>query len=398
VTPTALSDIRILDLTRVIAGPYATMLLGDMGAEIIKIELPGRGDDARFGYPDVDGVPIAFLALNRNKKGITLDIRTPEGADVFRRLVAQADVVVENFSAGTMERWGLGYADLAQVNPRLIYAALSGFGQTGPYANRTSYDIIAQAMGGLMALTGFPDGPPVRGGGALADFIGGVFTAYGVMCAVHYRQQSGVGQLVDVSNMDAIFSMLDNWVTVFGVTGRLPERLGNRHPFTAPYDCFQAQDGWVVIGIGNSQLFRTLMTAIGRAELGRDPRFKSPNARLERHDEVNRLVGDWIRERTVDAVMRVLGPDGANIPCAPVMTVDRLLHDPQVRAREMVVDLPHPTVGTVPVSGVPIKLSASPGRVTRLGPDLGQDNREVYGGLLGLSDEELVRLQGAGVI
>lgn len=397
-TPAALSDIRILDLTRVIAGPYATMLLGDMGAEIIKIELPGRGDDARFGYPDVDGVPIAFLALNRNKKGITLDIRTPEGADVFRRLVAQADVVVENFSAGTMERWGLGYADLARVNPRIVYAALSGFGQTGPYASRTSYDIIAQAMGGLMALTGFPDGPPVRGGGALADFIGGVFTAYGVMCALHYRQASGVGQLVDVSNMDAIFSMLDNWVTVFGVTGRLPERLGNRHPFTAPYDCFQAQDGWVVIGIGNSQLFRTLMTAIGRSELGRDPRYKSPNARLERHDEVNRLVGEWIRDRTVDEVMQVLGPDGANIPCAPVMTVDRLLHDPQVRAREMVVDLPHPTVGTVPVSGVPIKLSASPGRVTRLGPDLGQDNREVYGGLLGLSDEELARLQGAGVI
>ncbi|MCK6553342.1 CoA transferase [Candidatus Binatia bacterium] len=396
--PSALSDIRILDLTRVIAGPYATTLLGDMGAEIVKIELPGRGDDARYGYPDVDGVPIAFLALNRNKKGITLDIRTAEGAEVFRRLVTHADVVVENFSAGTMERWGLGYADLARINPRIVYAALSGFGQTGPYAGRTSYDIIAQAMGGLMGLTGFADGPPVRGGGALADFIGGVFTAYGIVCALYRRQRSGTGQMVDVSNMDAIFSMLDNWVTVHGVTGRLPERLGNRHPFTAPYDCFEAIDGWVVIGIGNNQLFRTLMSAIGRPELGRDPRYKSPTARLERHDEVNRLVGEWIREHTVDEIMRTLGPEGANIPCAPVMTVDRLLHDPQVRAREMVVELPHPTVGTIPVAGVPIKLSESPGRVVRLGPELGQDNREVYGNWLGLSDAEMDRLQRAGVI
>jgi crotonobetainyl-CoA:carnitine CoA-transferase CaiB-like acyl-CoA transferase len=396
--PKALDDVRVVDLTRVIAGPYATTLLGDMGAEIIKIELPGRGDDGRYGYPAVDGVPIAFLGLNRNKKGITLDLRKPKGAELFRQLVRHADLVVENFAPGTMENWGLGYASLAEINPRLVYTALSGFGQTGPYAKRTSYDIIAQAMGGLMALTGDPDGPPMRGGGALGDFIGGVFAALAALCALHYRDRTGKGQMVDVANMDAIFSMLDNWPTVYGVTGKLPPRTGNRHPFTAPYDCFRAKDGWVVVGVGNSQLFRTLVTAMGQPELGRDPRFKSPNARLERHDEVNRLVADWVKDRTVAEVVAVLGPQGANIPCAPVMTIDRLLDDPHVRAREMVVELAHATLGRIPVAGVPFKLSESPGSVDRLGPDLGQHNTEIYGDLLGLSPGEISQLQSEGVI
>lgn len=396
--PKALEDVRVVDLTRVIAGPFSTTLLGDMGANIIKIELPGRGDDARYGYPAVDGVPIAFLALNRNKKGITLDIRKPRGAELFRRLVAAADVVVENFAAGTMERWGFGYGALAAINPRVIYAALSGFGQTGPYAGRTSYDIIAQAMGGLMDLTGFPDGPPTRGGGSLGDFIGGVFTALGILCALHYRDRTGKGQMVDVSNMDAVFSMLDNWPTVYGVTGRRPERTGNRHPFTAPYDCFQATDGYVVIGVGNSILFRTLMGAIGRPDLGQDPRFKSAGARLQRHDEVNGFVADWVKERTVAQVMEVLGPSGANVPCAPVMTVERLLDDPHLRARDMVVRLVHEKVGEIPMPGVPFRLSESPGRVEALGPSLGQHNAEVYRGLLGLSDMEIRQLQDEGVI
>ena len=396
--PRALDDIRIVDLTRVIAGPYATTLLGDMGAQIIKVELPGRGDDGRYGYPTVEGVPVVFLALNRNKKGITLDLRKPQGAELFRRLVRQADVIVENFAAGTMEKWGFGYDALSEINPRLIYAALSGFGQSGPYAQRTSYDIIAQAMGGLMALSGFPDGPPTRGGGALGDFIGGVFTALGVLCAVHYRDRTGKGQMVDVSNMDAIFSMLDNWPTVYGLTGQLPQRMGNRHPFTAPYDCFHAKDGWLVIAVGNSQLFRSLVTAMGMPDLGRDARFKSPNARLERHDEVNRIVGDWVKDRTVAEVMQVLGPEGANVPCAPVMTLDRLVADPHVHARQMVVDVPHDKLGKVPVTGVPLKLSESPGSIEHLGPELGQHNDEIYGGLLGLSASEVDQLRTEGVI
>lgn len=396
--PAALEGVRVIDLTRVVAGSYATMLLGDMGAEIIKIELPGRGDDGRYGYPSIEGVPLAFAALNRNKKGITLDIRKPEGKNLLKKLIARADVLIENFSAGTMQRWGLGYEDLASINPRLIYAALSGFGHSGPYAERTSYDIIAQAMGGLMSLTGFPDGPPIRGGGALGDFIGGLFAAYGVCCALQYRNRTGQGQFVDISNMDAMLSMTDNWLTVTGMTGRLPERMGNRHPFTVPYDCFRAKDGWLVIGIGNSQLFRSLMTAIGKEDLGRDVRFKSPPARLERHDEVNRMVGDWVREHTVEEAMAILGPSGANIPCAPVMTIDALLHDPHVRAREMIVEMEHPTLGPVPVTGIPVKLSASPGRIEALGPELGEHNEQVYGTLLQLTPEELKELRESGVI
>lgn len=396
--PKALDDVLVLDLSRVIAGPFGTSLLGDLGARIIKVELPGRGDDGRYGFPDVDGEPVAFLALNRNKKGVTLDIRKPQGAEILKKLIARVDVVVENFSAGTMARWGLGYEVLRDLNPRIVYAALSGFGQTGPYSDRTSYDIIAQAMGGLMAMTGFPDGPPTRGGGSLGDFIGGTFLTIGILGALHYRERTGCGQLVDISNMDVIMSMLDNWPTLHALTGRLPQRGGNRHPFVAPYDGYRARDGYVVVGIGNSQLFRTLMAAIGKEELGRDPRYKSPPARLERHDEVNRLVEGWIAERTVAEVMRALGPEGANIPCAPVMAVDGLMKDPHVRAREMIVDLPHPKLGTVPVTGSPLKLSASPPAIERLGPSLGEHNREIYAGMLGLSEDELAQLQSEGVI
>lgn len=394
----ALDDIKILDLSRVIAGPFGTSLLGDLGAQIIKVELPGRGDDGRYGFPSVEGVPVAFKALNRNKRGITLDMRKPEGAELLRRLVRHVDVVVENFSAGTMAGWGLGYETLAAINPGLIYAALSGFGQTGPYSDRTSYDIIAQAMGGLMGITGFADGPPVRGGGSLGDFIGGTFLAIALLGAIHYRARTGEGQMVDVSNMDTIFAMLDNWPTVYAMTGRTPPRLGNQHAFVTPYDCFAARDGHVVVGIGNSRLFRELMAAIGHAELGRDPRYKSPQARLERHAEVNGIVAAWVAERTVEEVITILGPGGANVPCAPVMTVDKLVDDPQIRAREMIVDLPDPTLGRIPVTGVPFKLSRSPGKVERLGPDLGQDNDEIYGSLLGISAAEREQLRADGVI
>ncbi|MCX8073527.1 MAG: CoA transferase [Candidatus Binatia bacterium] len=393
-----LHGIRIVDLTRVVAGPYATMLLADLGAEVIKVELPAKGDDGRYGYPTVSGVPLAFAALNRNKKGITLDLRKDAGKRLLRELVARSDVLVENFSAGTMERWGLGYRELKEHNERLVYVALSGFGHTGPYAARTSYDIIAQAMGGLMGLTGFADGPPIRGGGALGDFIGGLLTAFAVVCAVRCREQFGIGQFVDVSNMDAILSMTDNWVTVTDVTGQPPRRMGNRHPFTAPYDCFRARDGWVVIAVGNSALFRALMAAIGREDLGRDPRFKSPQARLDNCDEVHALVQDWVAGRTVNEVLSVLGPDGANVPCAPVMEIPELLHDPHVRAREMVVEVPDARLGKVAVAGIPVKFAETPGAIRWLGPELGEHNRDVYCNLLGLSDDELASLRQDGVI
>jgi crotonobetainyl-CoA:carnitine CoA-transferase CaiB-like acyl-CoA transferase len=394
----ALSGVRVLDLTRVIAGPFCTSLLADMGAEVVKVEVPRRGDDGRYGYPSVDGVPVAFLALNRDKRGITLDLRKPAGRDLLRRLAAQVDVLVENFAPGTMAEWGIGPEALCADHPRLVYAALSGFGQTGPLRARTSYDIIAQAMSGFMSLTGFADAPPTRGGGSLGDFVGGVFLALGIVCALHHRQASGRGQVVDVSNMDALFSMLDNWPTVFAATGRMPPRLGNRHPFTAPYDCFAARDGYVVIGVGNNRLFRRLMEAIGRPELGQDARFKAPAARLEHSDEIHAVVAAWVGERTVAEVEDALGPGRADVPCAPVLSVADLVTHPHLRAREMLCELPHARLGHVLVPGVPIKLSASPGRVRRLGPELGEHNREIYAGWLGLGDAEIERLAADEVI
>lgn len=393
-----LSGIRVLDLTRVVAGPFCTSLLGDLGAEVIKAEMPRRGDDARYGYPRVRDVPAVFLALNRNKKGITLNLGRPEGQSLVRRLLPHIDVLVENFAPGTMSRWGLGAEELLAEHPSLIYASLSGFGQTGPWARRSSYDIISQAASGFMSITGFPDGPPTRGGGSLGDYVGGLFAALGIVAAIHHRERTGIGQQVDVATMDSMLSLLDGWLTVFAGSGQRPPRLGNRHFATAPYDCFRARDGWVVIGVANNRLFRRLAEAMGQPELGRDPRFRGPAERLARSEELHALIARWVADRSVGEVLEALGPDRADVPCAPVLGVEELVAHPQVLAREMIVRLPHPELGDVAVPGIPIKLSASPGAIERLGPELGEHNDEIYRGLLGLGDEEIERLRAAEAI
>jgi CoA:oxalate CoA-transferase len=394
----ALAGVRVLDLTRFLAGPFCTALLADLGAEVIKAEAPRIGDEGRYGYPAPEGVPVAFLSLNRNKKGITLDLRREAGRDLLRRLLPHVDVLAENFAGGTLARWGLEPAALVRTHPRLVVASMSGFGQTGPWAARPSYDIVAQAAGGFMSLTGFPESPPTRGGGSLGDYVQGLFGAVGVLAALAARARTGRGQAVDVSSQDAMFSLLDNWPTVHAATGRLPERVGNRHLATAPYDAHRARDGWVVIAVASSRLFRRLMAAIGRPELGEDPRFRSAAARLERSVEINGVVGAWVAGRTVAEVMDALSPEKADVPCSPVYGVDQLLTHPQLLARDMVVRLPHPRLGEVVTPGVAVKLSDTPGGVHRLGPELGEHNEEIYGGLLGLDAEELARLKAAEVI
>jgi crotonobetainyl-CoA:carnitine CoA-transferase CaiB-like acyl-CoA transferase len=394
----ALAGLRVLDLTRFLAGPYCTSLLADLGAEVIKVEAPKGGDEARYGYPPADGVPVGFLALNRNKKGITLDLRRDEGKDLLRRLLPHVDVLAENFSGGTLAGWGLVPADLVREHPRLIVASMSGFGQTGPWARRLSYDIVAQAAGGLMSLTGFPENPPTRGGGSLGDYLQGLFGAIGILAALEARHRTGRGQVVDVSSQDAVFSILDNWPTVHAATGKLPERVGNRHLATAPYDCYRARDGWVVIAIASNRLFRRLAEAIGRPELAEDERFRGARGRLQRNVEVNGIVGAWVAERTVAQVTEELGPERWNIPCSPVYTVDQLLAHPQLQARDMIRRLPHPKLGEVTVPGVAVKLSDTPGAVERLGPEIGEHNAEIYGELLGLEPAELERLRAAEVI
>ena len=394
----ALAGVRVLDLTRFLAGPFCTAILADLGAEVIKVEAPRGGDEGRYGYPTADGVPVAFLALNRNKKGIALDVRQEEGRRLLRRLLAHVDVLAENFAGGTLASWGLAPDDLCREHPRLIVASLSGFGQTGPWSSRPSYDIVAQAAGGFMSITGFPESPPTRGGGSLGDFVAGLYGAVGILAALAARSRTGTGQTVDVSSQDAMFSLLDSWPTIHAATGRLPARVGNRHLATAPYDAYRARDGWVVIAVATNRIFRRLAAAIGRPELVDDPRFRGAAARLEHGAEVNDLVGAWVAEHSAAEVMEALGPEAANVPCAPVYGVGDLIAHPHLVARDMVVRLPHPKLGELVIPGVVAKLSRTPGAVHRLGPELGEHNVEVYEGLLGLERPQVDRLRAAGVI
>jgi CoA:oxalate CoA-transferase len=394
----ALAGVRVLDLTRFLAGPFCTSILADLGAEVVKIEAPKGGDEGRYGYPAVGGVPVFFLALNRGKRGITLDLRQDEGRTLLRRLLPHFDVLVENFAGGTLARWGLAPADLCREHPRLIVASLSGFGQTGPWAERPSYDIITQAASGFMSLTGFPDNPPTRGGGSLGDYVQGLFGAIGILSALCARASTGRGQAVDVSSQDAMFSLLDGWPGIFAASGRLPRQVGNRHLGTAPYDCYRARDGWVVIAVASNKLFRTLAAAIGRPELGEDPRFRGVSGRVVRSDEINGIVAEWVAKRTVEEVVQALGPEGAGVPCSPVYRVDQLLDHPQLLAREMVQRLPHTGLGEVVAPGVVVKLSDTPGQIRRLGPELGEHTTDVYRELLELSDEELAGLRARQII
>jgi len=392
-----LDGIRILDLTRLVAGPFATAILADLGADVIKIERPRTGDDYRYG-PSIDGkTSLAFENTNRGKRSVTLDVGKPAGRDVFLRLVERADAVVDNFRSGWMASKGLGADVLRERNPRLVVAALSGFGATGPRAGQASYDIVAQATGGLLAMTGFPDGPPVRAGGALADFVGGLYLAIGVLAGLFDRDRTGRGRALDLSNQDAIFALADSWATIAAGIGLRAERVGNQHSFTAPYDCFEARDGWVVVGTASNKLFRRLCTAIGRPELSADERYRDHRGRAGRRDELSAIVGAWVRERSCEQVLAALGPGGADIPCARVARPDELIDDPQLLARGMIERHPYPVLGEIVLHGNPLRFTDADPRQRALAPALGEHNREVYAEI-GLDDAELARLADAGVI
>jgi len=396
-TGRVLEGVRVLDLTRVVAGPFATAVLADLGADVIKVERPGTGDDYRYGPSQKGRTSLSFQNTNRGKRSITLDVRVPEGRELFLRLVERADAVVENFRAGWLARQGLSAEALQARNPRCVVASLSGFGQTGPWAGRASYDIVAQASGGFLAMTGFPDGPPVRGGGALADFVGGLYLALGVVAAVRDAERTGKGRVLDLSNQDAVFAITDSWATIAEGLGVEAERTGNQHPFTAPYDCFATRDGWVVVGTASNKLFRRLCTAIGRPELGGDERFRSHRGRAARREEINGIVGAWVRERSCDEVLAALGPEGADVPCARVARPDELARDPQLAARGMLERHPHPEEGEVVFHGNPLRFVDAPPRARPLAPALGEHTAEVLGEL-GLGPEDLERLAEAGVL
>lgn len=396
-TPGALEGVTVLDLTRVLAGPYSTMLLADMGANVIKIEEPVKGDDTRHFGPFKNEESIYYITNNRNKRGITLNLKDPKAKEMFKEMVKKADIVTENYRPGTMEKLGLGYDVLKEINPGIIYACISGFGHYGRYKERPGYDIIAQAMSGLMSTTGWPGGPPTRTGTATGDVLGGLFMAIGVLGALHYRQRTGIGQKVDVALVDAGVSAMGNVNMLYLADGYLPKRIGNRYESTYPYDSFECADGSCVIGAANDKFWQILCGVIEKPEIAESPHFLRIRDRLQNHVAVKAQIESWTKTKPTNEVVEACL--AAGIPAAPVYDISQVAADPHIAIdREMFVEQEHPKAGTVKVTGTPFKLSATPATVRTIAPDLGQDNIEVYKELLNLDEQQLAELKTNGVI
>lgn len=393
----ALQGVRILDLTRVLAGPFCTMLLGDMGADIIKIEEPGKGDDTRGYPPFLNGYSAYFTNLNRNKKSITLDLKKPEAKETFLKLLKTVDVVIENYKPGTMEKLGLSYEKGKTVNPAIIYASISGFGQYGPYKDRPGYDIIGQAMGGLMSVSGWPDSPPTRSGTAMGDILGGLNCCIGILAALKSRDNTGVGQHVDVSLVDSVVSSMETIIQLYLVEGRIPSRIGNRYEFIYPYDSFEAADGWVVIGVGGDEVWKRFCKAIDREDLLADASLAKNKDRVANNQRLKGLVTQWTSERTVNDIVDLLLAH--SVPCSPIYTVDKVVNDPHIAgAREMIVEMDHPIEGKMKVINCPIKFSDTKPTIRSTAPHLGEHTEVVLQDLLGMSKEEVARLKESGAL
>jgi formyl-CoA transferase len=393
----ALLGIRVLDLSRVLAGPYCTMLLADMGAEIIKLEIPGRGDDSREFPPFKDGDSFYYVNLNRGKKGITVNLKHPEGKQIFLKLAKACDVLLENYKPGTMERLGLGYETMKAVNPRLVYASISGFGQTGPYSERPGYDIIGQAMGGLMSITGWPDSPPTRVGTAIGDILSALFCCIGILSALQIRERTGKGQAVDVSLVDSVFASLENIPQKYFVDGEIPERIGNRYEFIYPYDSFEAADGWVIIGIANDVIWGRFVEATGLHILGEDARFASNPKRVENHESLRLIIQEWVSHKLVEDVVSLLSDH--SIPTCPIYDLRQAAEDPHIGvARGMTVEMDQPKLGRIKLVGNPVKMSGTHPIPRGPAPSLGRDNYAILRDLIGLSEGEIKRLEREGAI
>jgi len=403
--PTALEGVRVLDLTRILAGPTCTQLLGDLGAEVIKVERPGRGDDTRgWGPPflpdrDADeGQSAYYLAANRNKRSVTIDLSRPEGRDLVIRLARASDVLVENFKVGSLARLGLGWEDLRAACPRLVYCSITGFGQTGPRAAQTGYDFLAQAMGGIMSLTGEPDGAPMKVGVGVADVMCGMYAAVGILAALRHRDRTGEGQHLDLALFDAQVAWLVNGALNYLTSGERPRRLGNAHPNIVPYQAFETADGWVVLAVGNDEQFARFAAHAGLPALAGDERFRTNAGRVRNRDALVEAIAPVLRKRTTDAW--VTGLEGVRVPCGPVNELPEVFADPQTDARKMRITMPHPTSasGEVDLLGNPLKLSDTPVSYRRPPPTLGEHTDEVLGEVLGLSDDELRELHDRSVL
>jgi len=392
-----LTDLRVLDLSRVLAGPYCTMMLADLGAEVIKVEMPGRGDDTRqWGPPFAGGEAAYYLSVNRNKRGLTLNLKNERGREILRRLACQADVLVENFRVGTMDEWDLGYEMLRSINSRLIYCAITGYGQIGPTCHRPGYDFIIQAQGGIMSITGPPEGPPMKVGVAIVDITAGLYAGVAILAALHERERSGQGQYIDIALLDAQVAWLANVGSNYLVSGQRPGRHGNAHPNIVPYEPFATSDGWIAVGVGNDRQWQRLCATAGWEDLAADPRFEDNPRRVDNRATLIPILQERFRQRPSEEWRAKLLQVG--IPCAPINAIDQVFADPQVLARDMMVELPHPTAGTVKVAGSPFKLSRTPVCLDKAPPLLGQHSDEILRTHLGYSDAEIARLRDEGVI
>lgn len=394
-----LEGLRVIDFTRVYSGPYCTMMLADLGAEVIKVERKGIGDDSRqyLPLPELGRESGYFMYYNRNKKSIELDLKDPKAKEIIYRIGEHADVVVENFAPGVADRLGVGYANLKRVNPAIIYGSISGFGQNGPYRSKAAYDIIAQAMGGYMAVTGFKDGIPLKLGTSIADAGAGIQMAYAILAAVYYREKTGIGQYIDVSMQDTVFSTMENFIMMKTYGGITPTRNGNSNLGAAPFNTFCTKEGdYICIAVANDAMFARCMKAIGREDLIIDPRFSSNKYRKENEPLLNALVEAWTKTKTVDEVCTIM--DESKVPVGRILNIDQLLEDPQLLHRGMVVEMEHVKEGKVKMPGCPLKFSETKVDVYAASPLLGEHTCEILRRYGGYSEQEIERLYQEGTI
>jgi crotonobetainyl-CoA:carnitine CoA-transferase CaiB-like acyl-CoA transferase len=391
-----LDGVRVLDLTRVLAGPFAAMMLGDMGADVIKVEEPGKGDDTRKWPPFVGGEASYFTSVNRSKRSLTLNLKTAAGAAILKRLAARSDVVLENFRTGTMDKLGLGYATLRHLNPRLVYCAISGFGESGPEAGRGGYDLIVQGESGIMELTGFPDGPPVKVGTSVADLVSGMAAAHGVVLALLARARTRRGQKVEISMLDVMASLLTYQAGIYFATRQRPTRRGNAHPSIVPYEVFKAADAYLTLGVANNALWRQCCAVLEHPELASDARFDTEARRVENREALVPLLNGIFGTRDADEWLKRL--EAAGVPAGRIKTVAEVCESEHLKARGMIVGLPHPTAKQITVLGVPVRLHATPGAAEIPPPLLGQHTDQILGSVLGIKPAAIARLRRDGVI
>jgi len=390
-----LEGIRVLDLTQAYSGPFCTMQLADFGAEVIKIEQPEIGDITRAWLPVVDGKSPYFTCINRGKKSITLDLRTEKGQEVFLKLAETADIVVDNYRGGIREKYNIDYEKLKKINPKIISASLSGYGNWGPMKKIGAFAQMAEAYGGLMNLTGFTDQSPVKSGNSAGDLYAGIMLVYGICMALYHREKTGEGQNIDISMMDAVFQTLEAGIINTGLTGKSPQRMGNRHPSGGPYNCFKAKDGWCVIGTPVWAQWHSLCRVIGKEEWIDDPKFANHKCNKQNEDEIDAQINEWVKDKTRQEIEEIMAEN--KITFAQVLDIKEVMEHPQTKAREMVVEVDDPSFGKIKMQGVPVKMSLTPGSVDASAPGLGQHSEEIFAGI-GLSEKDIRELKENKVV